>query len=62
MIPCVGETDLESKIDSLIADVSHLRATLDEYLPMLRAYLAPEDGPRGWFMRRQMAKLNGDEP
>lgn len=47
-------------IDEIRADVAHLRATLDEFLPIIRAYMDPDqDGPRGWYMRRQLAKSNG---
>lgn len=43
--------------------VARMDALLEEFLPMIRAYLNPEqEGPRGWYMRRQLAKTNGRAP
>lgn len=49
-----------ARLEEIARDVAHLRATLDEYLPLLKAYLDPDQsGPRGAFMRRRLAKANG---
>lgn len=51
---------LEAVIRRLAADVAEMRKAFDAYMPMLRAYLDPDqEGPRGWYMRRQLAKSNG---
>ena len=51
----------------LLAEVRDLLATLvaalDEFLPYARAYLDPDQGgPRGWAIRRTLAKTNGRSP
>ena len=54
------DEETRAALAEIRADVAHLRATLDEFLPQIRAYLNPDqEGPRGWYMRRQLAKTNG---
>lgn len=54
------DEETRAALDEIRTEVRRLTATLDEFLPMIRAYLDPDqDGPRGWYMRRQLAKTNG---
>lgn len=49
-----------ARFDALCERVERMDELLEEFLPMIRAYLDPDqDGPRGWFMRRQLARSNG---
>jgi hypothetical protein len=51
------EAQLLTEVRDLLAE---LVAALNEFLPYARAYLDPDQsGPRGWAIRRQLAKQNG---
>jgi len=51
------EERLLTEVRDLLAE---LVAALNELLPYARAYLDPDQsGPRGWAIRRQLAKQNG---
>jgi hypothetical protein len=50
-------TDLER----IEAKVDRLVALLEEFEPVLRAYVDPSaSGPAAWAVRRKMAKMNGN--
>ena len=50
----------DAKIDQLVTDGKALREAMDEWLPLVRAYFhVDQAGPRGWAVRRAMAKANG---
>lgn len=51
---------MRAELAAIRSDVVELRAALDEFLPLIRAYLDPEQaGPRGYFMRKRLAASNG---
>ena len=55
--PRQSEADLVVEIRDLLAEMV---AALNEFLPYARAYLDPDQsGPRGWAIRRQLARSNG---
>lgn len=53
----------EEMFDRLVRLEEHalrVEQLLDEFLPLVRAYLDPDQaGPRGYFMRRRLAATNG---
>ena len=54
------DPELAASLDAIRADLSALRATMDRWLPLLESYFDPdENGPRGYFVRRKLARLNG---
>lgn len=54
------DEETRAAFDALQVKVDRLTDTLDEFLPLIRAYLDPDQaGPRGYFMRRRLAATNG---
>lgn len=54
------DDELRAKVEEMALQVASMKEALDRYLPLLEAYLDPnQEGPRGWMMRRQLAKSNG---
>ena len=52
--------DDRAMLAALAERVERMDALLEEFLPLIRAYLDPEQaGPRGYFMRKRLAQTNG---
>lgn len=57
------EDEIHRELAAVNARLDRIDALLDEFLPLIRAYLDPEQsGPRGYFMRRRLAQTNGVQP
>lgn len=51
---------MEEDIAAMRAELARLTELVDEFLPLIRAYLDPDQaGPRGYFMRKRLAQTNG---
>lgn len=63
-LPCPAAEQLGDvlvRVAAVAESIARIDALLDEFLPLLRAYLDPnQSGPRGAFMRRRLAKMEGD--
>lgn len=54
------DEEFMARFDALCERVEKMDELLEEFLPLIRAYLDPEQtGPRGYFMRRRLASTNG---
>lgn len=57
----MADPEVMDRLDRIDTALSRLTAALDEFLPLARAYLDPnQSGARGAFMRRRLARIDGN--